>query len=168
MAVSRGFLCMPPAKLLQRVRNSCCSSKPESSRMHSGKPPRRLPWLALPDMLLPDGVGTGRTHKVMCTHQTVLCAHTHACTLSHMQSSRPHTRTHSHMNARTLYWMPSLKHLDRENPPSGTPSPTTSDRPTHTLHINRPSKPTFIRWPSSHILLPFSPLPPSLSFYLFT
>lgn len=34
--VSLGFFCKPPAKLLQRVRNSCCS-KPESSWMHSGK-----------------------------------------------------------------------------------------------------------------------------------
>lgn len=36
---SPGFLWRLPARLLQRVRNSWGSSKPESSRMHSGKDP---------------------------------------------------------------------------------------------------------------------------------
>lgn len=52
-APSSGLRCRLPARLLQRVRNSCCSSKPESSRMHSGKAPRRLPRLGLLDMIFP-------------------------------------------------------------------------------------------------------------------
>lgn len=43
------FLCMTPVTLLHRDRNSCCSSKPESSKIRSGKPARELGspgWLA--------------------------------------------------------------------------------------------------------------------------
>ena len=53
MTPSPGFLCRLPARLLQRVRNSCGSSNPESSRMHSGNAPLKLLWLALMDRSLP-------------------------------------------------------------------------------------------------------------------
>lgn len=43
--VSWTLLCITAVTLLQRERNSCCSSKPESSKILSGKEPRVLPRL---------------------------------------------------------------------------------------------------------------------------
>lgn len=65
MTPSPGFLCRLPAKLLQRVRNSWGSSNPESSRMHSGKDPRRLLWLALLGRHIP-GPEKEKLHSTYC------------------------------------------------------------------------------------------------------